>query len=157
LNSPNALRDLRAVLKHLASGERWEQESDQVARCRRALVEVLPEPLAKGCSAWIGDDTTLVLTCASGTIAGKLRHLSPRIMHHFRAAAFQVRSIRIEVQADRAPRVRAGKRARTLTEPAEVAGDLEALARRIAAPGLSVALLRLARRLRDDDPPASAG
>ncbi|MDE3009570.1 MAG: DUF721 domain-containing protein [Pseudomonadota bacterium] len=147
-STPTSLRALRAVFKTLAPGTRWEQETTMAARVDQLVAENIPAPLAAACRAWLEDDGVLVLACANGAVAAKLKQLVPRLQLAFHAAEGQIRSIIVEVQASTAPPAQAQKKSTRLPPPPSAAADLEAVAAQVKAPALALAMRRLATHLR---------
>ena len=148
-STSSSLRALRTVLETLAPAGDWKQETRQSDQLSQLIEANLPSPLAAACRAWLEDDGVLVIACASGAVAAKLKQVLPRLLQIFRKAEGQIRSIRVEVQAAPASLTVAKKSAMLVPPPASVASDLEQAADRMQAPGLAQAMRRLAAHLRE--------
>ena len=149
MNSTESLRKLHAVIQRLNSAQGWEQETDQAAQIQKELLKLLPAPLGHACTAWRENDGTLVIACPNGALAGKLRHLAPRIMHQIRATDAQVTAIRIEVQAKTWKEIPRETRSTRVEVDAGVVDGLTGLADSMAPGDLPDALRRLAGHLRE--------
>lgn len=147
-SNPTALRALRAVFGNLAPGQGWELQLQRADRLRTLIEANLPSGLAAACVAWLEGDGVLVLACANGAVAAKLKQLTPRLLLNFRKSESQISSIRVEVQAMPQAHDASQKTARKLTPPASAALDLEQTATQVRAPELAAAMRRLAGHLR---------
>ena len=85
LTPPPTLRALRAILDTLPEASRWQQEAGQSLALQAALKTLLPPGLAAACLAWRNEEGGLVIACANGTVAARVRQIAPRIAHHFSA------------------------------------------------------------------------
>jgi hypothetical protein len=142
------MHQLKTVLGRIATGERWQRETRQSQHIQSALKDSLPAELVEACEAWLGEAETLTIRCPSGLYASKLRQITPRLMHQFRALGVEVRAIRIEVQAttrfSQPPTVK-----QDLVLPTEeVLIQLEELGAQLKSPQLGKALNHLAQTLR---------
>lgn len=142
------MHQLKTVLGRIATGERWQRETRQSQHIQSALKDSLPAELVEACEAWLGEAETLTIRCPSGLYASKLRQITPRLMHQFRALGVEVRAIRIEVQATRAMH-KPLKVKQTLAKPgAQIVKEIEELGSQVSTTPLGSALKKLANTLR---------
>jgi hypothetical protein len=97
-------RTIGYLLNSLTDLEAIRVRTERIAALQQAYFAAVPRELAQSSTVGYETQGTLVLLAASGAVAGRLRHLTPRLLLTIRKQFAEVKAIRIEVQLVRGTR-----------------------------------------------------
>ena len=129
-------------LRQLTDAARQAAILDQKYRC------VAPPSLLRASRALKIERQTLVLEADNAAVAAKLRQLAPQLTQKLRQMGVEVTGIQVKVQVS-TPRRNPVSAARTISTAGQQ--KMNSLAESLPDSPLKTALLRLARRPRDQD------
>lgn len=97
-----ATRKINAYLRAL--GKETEHQDlflkiDKLNKIQRSLFAIIPPQLAEHCAIGLPNNGKLTIFAKNGSIAAKLKQISPSLLHKIQNAGWEITSIQIATQA----------------------------------------------------------